>query len=255
MIAYTRQGAKTSDIGRGGICTPTDCIGGRQKGIKGELRAKREREALSSKGAGEPTLDYMATGMGLQVVELEGRLEVMKESQEERQILEIGQAAPQSPSKQPGETEMEGRRDFERRPANGMIVRRPKGGSTSTTATTPVPQAPVSSATPTATTLSPTSEPVIAAQESQQTLTAQEGSSAVVGRGVVVREGGGRVGRLSCDEWFVIIGFVTSQESICMWLLSRKTRAAMELFGARLVRGSGWVHSGVFDNEEKSGRG
>ena len=44
----------------------------------------------------------MATGMGLQVVELEGRLEVMKESQEERQILEIGQAAPQSPSKQPG---------------------------------------------------------------------------------------------------------------------------------------------------------
>ena len=60
---------------------------------------------------------------------------------------------------------------------------------------------------------------------------------------------------MSCDEWFVIIGFVTSQESICMWLLSRKTRAAMELFGARLVRGSGWVHSGVFDSEQKSGRG
>ena len=104
-------------------------------------------------------------------------MEVMKESQEERQILEIGQTAPQSPTEQPGETEMEGRRDFERRPANGMIVRRPEGGSASTTATTPVPQAPVSSATPTATTPSPTSEPVIAAQESQQTLTAQEGSS------------------------------------------------------------------------------
>ena len=41
----------------------------------------------------------MASGMGLQVVELEGRLEVMKESQEERQILEIGQAAPQKPVK------------------------------------------------------------------------------------------------------------------------------------------------------------
>ena len=97
MIAYTRQGAKISNIERGGICTPTDCIRRHPKGIKGELRAKREREALLSKGAGEPTLDYMATGMGLQVVELEGRLEVMKESQEERQILEIGQAAPQSP--------------------------------------------------------------------------------------------------------------------------------------------------------------
>ena len=63
------------------------------------------------------------------------------------------------------------------------------------------------------------------------------------------------VGRLSCEEWFVIIGFVTSQESICMWLLTRKTRAAMELFGARLVRTSGWVHSGVFDDEQKRGRG
>ena len=93
---------------------------------------------------------------------------------------------------------------------------------------------------------------MIAAQETQQTLTAQEGSSAVVGRGVVLREGGGR---LSCDEWLVIRGFVTSQESIFMWLLSRKTRAAMELFGARLVNGAGWVHSGVFDDEQKSGRG
>ena len=105
MIAYTRQGAKTSEIGRGGICTPMDCIRVHPKGMKGELRAKREREALRSKGAGEPTLD---TGMGLQVEELEGRLEVMKGSQEERQTLEIGEAAPQSTSKQPGETEMEG---------------------------------------------------------------------------------------------------------------------------------------------------
>ena len=97
MIAYTRQGAKISKIGRGGICTPADCIRGHPKGIKGELRATREREALRrAEGAGQPTLDHMATGMGLQVVELEGRLEVMKESQEERQILEIGQAAPQS---------------------------------------------------------------------------------------------------------------------------------------------------------------
>ena len=86
---------------------------------------------------------------------------------------------------------MEGGEDFERRPANGMIVRRPEGGSTSTTATTPVPQAPVSGATPTATTPNPAFEPVKAVQESQQTLTAQEGSSAVVGRVVVVREGGG----------------------------------------------------------------
>ena len=131
--------------------------------IKGELRAKTEREALRrAEGAGEPTPDYMASGMGLQVVELEGRLEVMKKNQEGRQILEIGQAAPQSPSEQPGETEMEGRWDSERRPANGMILRRPEGGSTSTTATTPFPQAPVSSATPTATTTSPASEPVIA---------------------------------------------------------------------------------------------
>ena len=49
----------------------------------------------------------------MQVVEQEGRLEVMKGSQEERQILEIGEAAPQSPSKQPGETEMEGKGGFQ----------------------------------------------------------------------------------------------------------------------------------------------
>ena len=91
MIAYTRQGAKTCKRGRGGICSPVDCIRGHPKGIKGELRAKREREALRMEvGVGEPTPDYMASGMGLQVVELEGRLEVMKESQEERQILKIG---------------------------------------------------------------------------------------------------------------------------------------------------------------------
>ena len=69
------------------------------------MRAKREREALRrAEGAGEPTPDYMGSGMGMQVVELEGRLEVMKESQEERQIFEIGQAATQSPSEQPGKT-------------------------------------------------------------------------------------------------------------------------------------------------------
>ena len=105
MIAYTRQGEKVCKRGRGWICTTVDCIRGHPKGIKGELRAKREREALRrAEGAGEPTPDYMASGRGMQVVELEGRFEVMKESQEERQILEIGQAAPQSPSKQPGET-------------------------------------------------------------------------------------------------------------------------------------------------------
>ena len=108
-----------------------DCIRGHPKGIKGELRARREREALRrAYGAGDLTPDYMACGMGMQVVELQGRLEVLKGSEEERQILEIGQEAPQSPSTQPGETEMEGRRDFERRPANGVIVRRPEGGST-----------------------------------------------------------------------------------------------------------------------------
>ena len=103
MIAYTRQGAKISNIGRGGICTPADCIRGHTKGMKGELRAKREREALRrAEGAGEQTPDYIASGMGLQVVELECRLELMKKSQEERQILEICQAAPQSPSNSPG---------------------------------------------------------------------------------------------------------------------------------------------------------
>ena len=125
MTAYTRQGAKICRGGKGGICTPVDCIRGHPKVIKGELRAKREREALrSAEGAGEPTPDYMASGMGMQVVELEGRLGVMKQSQEERQIIEILQAAHQSPSEQPGATEMEGRWVFERRPANGMIVRR-----------------------------------------------------------------------------------------------------------------------------------
>ena len=78
MIAYTRQGAKICNEGRGRICTPAECIKGHPKGIKGELRAKREREApRRAEGAREPTPDYMASGMGLQVVELEGRLEVM----------------------------------------------------------------------------------------------------------------------------------------------------------------------------------
>ena len=72
-----------------------------------------ELDALPrAEGAGEPTPDYMASGMGVQVLELEGILEVMKESQQERQIFEIGQAAAQIPSKQPGKTEMEGRGDF-----------------------------------------------------------------------------------------------------------------------------------------------
>ena len=81
MIAYTREGAKICKKGRGGLCTPADCIRGHPKGIKGKLRAKKEREALrGAEGAGEQTPDYMASGMGLQVVELEGRLEVIKEA-------------------------------------------------------------------------------------------------------------------------------------------------------------------------------
>ena len=39
-----------------------------------------------------------------------------------------------------------------------------------------------------------------------------------------------------------------------MWLLSHKTPTAMELFGPRLIKGSGSVHNGVFDGKHKSGR-
>ena len=61
-------------------------------------------------------------------------------------------------------------------------------------------------------------------------------------------EGTGPVGRLSHDEWVVVIGFTPSKDTIALWLLGHKPRAAMGLFAVKLVLGAGWVHSGVFDD-------
>ena len=61
-------------------------------------------------------------------------------------------------------------------------------------------------------------------------------------------EGTGPAGRLSLDEWVVVIGFTPSKDTIALWLLGHKPRAALGLFGAKLVLGAGWVHSAVFDD-------
>ena len=68
-------------------------------------------------------------------------------------------------------------------------------------------------------------------------------------------EGTGPSGRLSHDDRVVIIGFTPSKDTMALWLLGHKPRAAMGPFGAKLVLGAGWVHSGVFDDPWSGRRG
>ena len=59
-------------------------------------RADGETGAGGTTEGGGCRPDHMTSKIGMQVVELESRLEVMKESQQERERLEIGQAAHQN---------------------------------------------------------------------------------------------------------------------------------------------------------------
>ena len=92
-------------------------------------------------------------------------------------------------------------------------------------------------------------------QGSGRTTLAQEGPSADRVWVVGVGEGTGQTGRLSHDEWVVVIGFTPSQDTIAMRLLGDKPRTAVELFGARLIKWEGWIHDGVFDRKARWRRG
>ena len=76
-------------------CTPVEHMSNRPRSIKEELRAKQISEAeRRAEGTQILAPNYMTTRWGVQVVELEQRIEVLKECREAQ--AELGQAVAQT---------------------------------------------------------------------------------------------------------------------------------------------------------------
>ena len=82
-------------VGRQGAgCTPVEHMTERPRSIKEELRAKQSSEAKRrAEGTEILAPNYMSTRWGVQVVELEQRIEVLKQCREAQ--AELGQAVAQ----------------------------------------------------------------------------------------------------------------------------------------------------------------